>query len=144
MNGPLTGRSILIVEDEPLIALDIGTAFERAGARVTMTSVLQKAASLVEEDGLSAAVLDHALGNGDSSHLCERLQKHSIPFVIYSGFSDTEGACRHAPHVSKPTSPEVLVTMIEGLLCSPGRSSPRLAISGTEGLIDGSTFVTNS
>jgi len=30
----LTGRSILIVEDEPLIAIDIANAFTQAGARV--------------------------------------------------------------------------------------------------------------
>jgi DNA-binding response OmpR family regulator len=119
MYRPLAGRSILIVEDEPLITLDLQSAFERAGAQVTTTSTLWKAVSLVEEHGLSAAVLDHALGDGDSSHLCERLQKRGIPFVIYSGFNETDGACRLAPHVSKPASPEVLVTTVAGLLHVP-------------------------
>jgi DNA-binding response OmpR family regulator len=116
MDRSLAGRSILIVEDEPLIALDIETAFVRAGARVITTNRLAKAVDLVEQDGLSAAVLDHALGDGNSSHLCERLQKRGIPFVIYSGFAEREGACHHAPHVSKPASPEVLVTTVVGLL----------------------------
>ena len=116
MDGLLTGRSILIVEDEPLIALDIETAFERAGARVITASRLEKAEALVEQDGLTAAVLDHALGDGDSTHLCERLKERAIPFVIYSGFGEKEGACQHAPHVSKPASPEVLVTTVVGLL----------------------------
>ena len=30
--APLAGRSVLIVEDEPLIALDIAEGFRRAGA----------------------------------------------------------------------------------------------------------------
>ena len=34
MDRILTGRSILIVEDEPLIAIDIANAFTQAGARV--------------------------------------------------------------------------------------------------------------
>jgi PleD family two-component response regulator len=57
----LHGRSILIVEDEPLIALDIAQAFEDAGAEIVVTSTLHHALVLVEHDGLSAAVLDHAL-----------------------------------------------------------------------------------
>jgi DNA-binding response OmpR family regulator len=116
MDRPLAGRSILIVEDEPLIALDIETAFERAGARVITANRHASAAALVEQDGLSAAVLDHALGNGDSSDLCERLGKRGIPFVIYSGFGEKAGACQQAPHVSKPANPEVLVTTVAGLL----------------------------
>ena len=49
MDTILTGRSILIVEDEPLIALDIVQAFESAGARVVSTSTLRQALLLVEE-----------------------------------------------------------------------------------------------
>jgi hypothetical protein len=37
----LTGRSIFIVEDEPLIALELAQAFERVGARVTVTRTRQ-------------------------------------------------------------------------------------------------------
>jgi DNA-binding response OmpR family regulator len=115
MNRPLVGRSILIVDDEALIAFDLQAYFERAGARVTITNTLGKALALVEEDGLSAAVLDHTLGDGDSSQLCERLTKRGIPFVIYSGFSETEGASKHAPHVSKPASPELLIELGSGV-----------------------------
>jgi DNA-binding response OmpR family regulator len=117
MDRPLPGRSILIVEDEPVIALEIAMAFEKAGAEVTTTTTLQHAAILVENDGLSAAVLDHGLGKGDSSFLCERLTERSIPFVIYSGFGPIDdGACREAPHVSKPAPPEKLVATVAGLL----------------------------
>ena len=85
-------------------------------ARVITTSRLASAVAFVEQDGLSAAVLDRALGDGDSSYVCGRLQERGIPFVIYSGFSETGGVCLHAPHVSKPADPQVLVTTIVGLL----------------------------
>jgi DNA-binding response OmpR family regulator len=117
MDRPLAGRSILIVEDEPIVALDIAAAFEKAGAQVTTTTTLRHATILVENDGLSAAVLDHGLGDGDSSSLCERLTERNIPFVIYSGFgSIDDGACREAPHVSKPANPEMLIATVAGLL----------------------------
>ena len=82
MNAILQGRSILIVEDEPLIAMEIVRAFESAGARVLKTSTLREALVVVEDDDLSAAVLDHGLSDGDSSKLCERLKELGIPFVL--------------------------------------------------------------
>ena len=117
MDRPLAGRSILIVEDEPIIALEIVAAFEKAGAQVTTTTTLRHATILVENDGLSAAVLDHGLGDGDSSSLCERLTERNIPFVIYSGFAPIDdGACRKATLVSKPANPGMLVATVAGLL----------------------------
>lgn len=65
----LHGRSILIVEDEPLITSDIGQAFEDAGAEIVVTSALRHALILIEHDGLSAAIVDHRLHHGDSSPL---------------------------------------------------------------------------
>jgi CheY-like chemotaxis protein len=54
----LAGHSILIVEDEPLIALDIVAAFQNAGANPLTARSLAEAVRLVEHDGPSAAVLD--------------------------------------------------------------------------------------
>jgi DNA-binding response OmpR family regulator len=116
MDGILTGCSILIVEDEPIIAMEIGDAFERAGARVLRTNTLRQALLLVEKHNLSAAVLDHGLSDGDSSRLCQHLKELNIPFVLHSGYSTVDGPCRDAPLVSKPANPEVLVTAVQGLL----------------------------
>ena len=116
MDRPLVGRSILIVEDEPLIALDIRRSFEAAGARVVVMRTLQTALAAVEDPNLSAAILDHALGKDDSSQLCERLKERDIPFVIHSGYSNLEGACSDGVEIDKPTHPQLLVTTIVGLL----------------------------
>jgi DNA-binding response OmpR family regulator len=112
----LQGRSILIVEDNPIIVMDVTLAFEHTGAELTTTNTLKHALILVEHDGLSAAILDHALGDGDSSLLCMRLKERGIPFMIYSGLPKTEGASQDAVHVSKPATHEVLVTAMEGLI----------------------------
>jgi DNA-binding response OmpR family regulator len=110
------GRSILVVEDEPLIVMDITQAFELTGAEVTSTNTLRHALLLAEDDGLSAAILDHALGDGDSSELCARLKERGIPFMIYSGYEKLEGACKGAPHVNKPARDGELVAAMENLL----------------------------
>jgi DNA-binding response OmpR family regulator len=114
----LAGRLILICEDEPLIAIDIANGFEAAGARVVIVRSLRDALIAVEDASLSAVVLDHALGDGDSSLLCERLKDRNVPFIVHSGYSQLDGACGKGVQVGKPADPRVLVTTVEGLLRS--------------------------
>ena len=71
---------------------------------------------LVEHDGLSGAILDHALPDGDSSILCARLKERGVPFMIYSGFEKVEGTCAGAPHLSKPATPEMIVSAMAELI----------------------------
>lgn len=89
-----------MVEDELLISMDIVQALERAGANATMTTTVRHALILVENDGLSAAIMDHALSDGDSTMLCARLKERGIPYVSYSGYDPVKGASKDAPHGS--------------------------------------------
>src|SRR4030095_4898919 len=122
MKGSLTGRSILVVEDEPLIAMAISQALEESGAEVTTTNTLRHALLLVEHDGLSAAILDHSLGDGSSSLLYARLKERGIPFLIYSGWERSLVSC-NVPHISKPASHEVLLAAMEDLILGTQISS---------------------
>jgi DNA-binding response OmpR family regulator len=112
----LAGRSILIVEDEPLIALNIGLAFEKAGAAVVAARCLPDAVRLVERDGLSAAVLDFGLGDGDAKTLCGRLKERNIPFVLHSGYAHVSAACHGGTVIPKPADPETLIDAVVKLL----------------------------
>src|SRR6476619_5660741 len=100
----LRGRSILVVEDEVLIGMDIRSALERAGATVTATTPVSHALIMVEHARISAAIMDHALADGDSTELCARLGERGIPYVSYSGFDPVKGASPDAPFVDKPAS----------------------------------------
>jgi DNA-binding response OmpR family regulator len=115
-SASLAGRLILVCEDEPLIALDIANAFTNEGARVVTARSLRDALVAVENSGLSAAILDYTLEEGDTSQVCERLKGLNVPFVLYSDFSNLDGACADAVHVPKPASPAVLVSTVRGLL----------------------------
>jgi CheY-like chemotaxis protein len=99
----LAGRSILIVEDEPVIALDLVTAFKQAV--VLAARSLAEASGLVEHDDLSAAVVDFGLGDNDAGALCVRLEQRRIPFILHSGYSHHGPACRSGIVVPKPASP---------------------------------------
>lgn len=112
----LKNATILVVEDEPLIVMDISMAFETQGAHLTTTNTVKHARLLVEHDGLSAAILDHALPDGDATSLCTRLTERGIPFLMYSGYKTTDAACKNAPHVSKPASHAQLLDAMETLI----------------------------
>ena len=70
----------------------------------------------VEEPALSAAILDHGLGDDDSLEVCERMNERNIPFVTYSGYDHLAGVCREGVHVKKPASMSTLVATVKGLL----------------------------
>src|SRR5262247_585794 len=83
-NKALAGRSILIVEDEPLIALELHAAFIAAGASIVSAADSKEAVRMIGLPDLSAAVVDIDLGDGDDcSTVCKRLSERGIPFVFY-------------------------------------------------------------
>jgi CheY-like chemotaxis protein len=116
MGRSLDGRSILVVEGEPVIALDIAYAFECAGAHVVISRSLNRALALVDTHGWSAAVLDPAFDDGDSARLCEQLKKRDIPYVLYSAGGPQGEACRDGVRVFVPAGPVVLVRTVENLV----------------------------
>ena len=114
----LRGRSILVVENELLIAMDIVGALEEAGANCTMTTTARHAMILADHDGLARAIMDHGLSDGDSSAVCARLKERGIPYISYSGYEPVAGADPDAPHINKPVSMDVLMSAMEELLSS--------------------------
>jgi DNA-binding response OmpR family regulator len=112
----LRGCWILVVEDEPLIGMDIRTALENAGAHVTATTTVRHALILIEHDGLGGAIMDHALADGDSVEVCAQLTARGIPYVNFSGLDPVKGASPDAPFVSKPANMETLLGALEKLL----------------------------
>src|SRR5262245_7139261 len=113
--GSLDGATILIVEDEPLIRLDLQQILEKAGARVLSASGAESARCLVVSPDLSGAVLDWI-----DADICRCLTEHGVPFVFYSGraASAFEG-CEHVTVVSQPGLPKDNVGGREQLLWAP-------------------------
>ena len=105
----LSAKSILVVEDEPLLCLDIARRLEDAGAKVFAASNLQKALRLVEASPLSAGVLDFDLGNDDSGAVCWKLLARRIPFIFYTGrVYSAFKQWPSAPVVLKPGSEDLI------------------------------------
>jgi DNA-binding response OmpR family regulator len=112
----LAGHTILVVEDEPLIALAIVEGFKAAGAQVHTAYNLRDGMRLAAQPDISAAVLDFGLSDGEGSALCERLNERQVPFVLHTGYTHVHEACRSAIVVPKPAPAGQLVKAIESLL----------------------------
>lgn len=111
----LAGRLILVVEDEPLIALDILLELERFDAEVIVARNLSEGVRLVRAYPISLAIVDQGLGHEHADELCASLSAHEIPFVVYSG-RPCEGPCLAGTFLSKPAGADALVgTVFESL-----------------------------
>jgi hypothetical protein len=115
----LAERCILLVEDEPLISLDITTRLQEAGAKVLCASYLEKALGLAECPDIAAGVLDFDLGKADSTLVCWKLVSRQIPFLFHSGrLYSAFQKWPHAPVLLKPTT-NGLIDAVAGLLRAP-------------------------
>ncbi|WP_298430663.1 response regulator [uncultured Jannaschia sp.] len=84
---PLHGRTILLVEDEFLIQMDIQMQLEDAGATVVAASTVSEARACADQI-VDAAVLDVRLSDGDIFPAADRLAERGIPIVFHSGHAD--------------------------------------------------------
>jgi CheY-like chemotaxis protein len=116
MDAILSDCWILVLEDEPLVALDIAESLTGAGASVLSAKTLQEGMPLAEHPQLSAAILDFQLRDGDVGALCARLTERHIPFVIYTGYAEVRGACVAGVLVRKPALPETLIETVAQML----------------------------
>ncbi len=115
MASSLTGQSILLVEDEPFIALDVAEALERIGGQVATAHSLEQALEMLDQNEWSAAVLDYALGDGNCVPISDWLTEHGIPFVVLTGYEDLEGSVGASIIFSKPVASEAVVAAVEKL-----------------------------
>jgi len=116
MSIDLSSRCILIVEDEPLIAMEIAAALQSVRATVRTARTLHDALLLVEEPALSVAIIDLALGEEIAAALCSLLAEQKVPFVIYTGYPDIPAECKPDAVVQKPADPATIVRAVAALV----------------------------
>ncbi|MEW4449016.1 response regulator [Qipengyuania sp. JC766] len=109
-------KMFLVLEDEPLIAMDLKFAFEDAGHEAVTTSDCSNACEVISGGKIAGAVLDVNLGEGRT---CEKaaneLHRRGIPFVLHTGDLDRVGEYLRdldAPILSKPRAANQVVEHI--------------------------------
>ena len=120
----LLGKSILIVEDEPLVALGVHSALSAAGASIISAGTAAEAGKLIGFAEISAAIVDVQLGSEDATQVCDQLARRQIPFVFYTGRADRTFLLAGWPDVkvlSKPATSQLIVSTLASLLRKPER-----------------------
>lgn len=84
---PLRNRSILIVEDEPLLAFDYADELEMLGARPQVAFTLDEGLAAVSQSPPEFAILDVNLGTEMSWPIAAALRQRGVPFLLVSGFA---------------------------------------------------------
>ncbi|WP_292292938.1 response regulator [Marivita sp.] len=119
MRATLSGKRVLVVDDEWLIALDVQDIIEGLGCSVMGPVASASAAlELISTDPPDCAVLDVHILNGTSEPIAAALQKRGCPFVVVTAYqrSHLTGALCDAPMLIKPIDERELERTLAGLV----------------------------
>lgn len=111
--APLTGP-ILVVEDEPLIALDIEDSLGALGVPVRVARSLAEARAIIDAGPQPRLVLlDVVLPDGRSFDLAHDAAARGIPLVFLTGYDHgIPESLRGIPVIEKPFSTDTLVAVV--------------------------------
>ena len=110
-------RSILIVEDEPLIAMMLEDFLETLGHDVVATcESVEEAMDRVSAGGFDVAIIDVQLKDGERVWpVADRLAEEGTPFILATGGHVEPPPEQHAaaPVLSKPYTIEAIAPALE-------------------------------
>lgn len=120
MNNSLGHRArILIVEDEPLIALDLeGMLLDADFEVVDIAGTIEKALVFIEMGKMDAVLLDANLKGVSSAPAATALAERGVPFLVLSGYAADQQpeAFRAVSYLQKPASPFQIVKLLNDIL----------------------------
>lgn len=115
--GPMSGMTVLVVEDDFIVAYDMQMMLEEQGARVLgPASSLAEAKQLFATERPTVAVLDVNLGGEYAFALAEQLLFSDVPFVFATAYADEDRlfpqVAHGVPRLAKPVLPNVLIAQL--------------------------------
>ena len=126
--------TILLVEDEPMILMDLEFAAEDRGIETVCSGCVDGALSLIDaaSPAVDVAVLDVSLLDGeDCLPIAQELDRRDIPYIIHSGDldrADEKIRALDAPFLAKPCpSDKVIAAAIVELNKSDASDLPLAA-----------------
>jgi two-component sensor histidine kinase/DNA-binding response OmpR family regulator len=113
---------ILVVEDEPLVAIELQAVLESEGHAVVGPAMhLARGLDLARVDKFDLAFLDISLGDDKSFPIAHELARRRIPFAFVTGYTDINAVpeeLRGAARIQKPYGIDDIRRAID-LLASP-------------------------
>jgi CheY-like chemotaxis protein len=124
MSKLLTGRRILVVEDEMLVLMEIEDTLADFGCEsVFAAATNEQAIALIESQHLDAALLDLNLNGVRSYPVADALAAHGVPFAFATGYGGhgLRDCDQGRPLLMKPFELASLETLLVGLLSAHGQ-----------------------
>ncbi|MGE0370684.1 MAG: response regulator [Gammaproteobacteria bacterium] len=126
----LTGRRILVAEDEYMIAEDMADMLAEAGAEAlgpvpSVNDALRLVSSSLETGRIDAALLDVNLRGEAVWPVVDALLSRGVPVVLASGY-DASAIPRiytHLPRCEKPVAPYALAHVLARVLTASGSTT---------------------
>jgi CheY-like chemotaxis protein len=115
---PALPNDVLIVEDDPIIMLDLEDTMQALGVKLTRGAAnVATALDMIAERVPDFALLDVGLLHENSFAVAARLASLQIPFVFVTGYCSDKVPTAFAdrPKLSKPFSTEALLTVMQRL-----------------------------
>jgi DNA-binding response OmpR family regulator len=117
---PLAGLTLLVVEDEFLVAAMLADALEDAGARVIgPAGSLGEGLALAEGGGFDGAVLDWNLAGASSEPIARVVVARGAGLVIATGYHKVPEEFAAVPLIGKPFDLARLIAILAELLSRP-------------------------
>jgi CheY-like chemotaxis protein len=132
MNSPISGRKVLLVEDEMLVAWLVGDMLAELGCAVVgPASSVNQALAMIDAEAIDAAVLDVNLDGKMSYAVADALTARGVPFVFSTGYDKDSllDGYRTFPVLQKPCHRSELSDTLAKLLTPKEPSAAESAIA---------------
>lgn len=119
MDKLLSGRRILVVEDEMLVLLNVEDMLADLGCTsVSVAATVDQALALIAAQTFDAAMVDVNLNGRKSYLVADALAARGVPFVFSTGYSgeSLDDGHRDRPVLGKPYREVDLVEVLKRLL----------------------------
>jgi DNA-binding NtrC family response regulator len=114
-DGQASRKRVLLVEDEPLIAVALESTLSELGFNVVATaSRISSALEAVSRETFDCAILDVSLGSHRIDCVADALAARGCPFFFMTGYGTSDVPSRHAARavLQKPFKLEQLLAAL--------------------------------
>lgn len=113
-------RTVLVLDDEPIILMDLEFTLRDAGLVPLTASSAARALAILKEQRPDMAILDVNLGKGETcAPVAAELDAMNVPFMLHTGDLDRHGESVtqfDVPILAKPSSSDAVLNALRALL----------------------------
>jgi len=113
----LSGQTVLVVEEQPIVALDLQTALQDAGAKVVVARDAAEALASIGQVAFTSAVLDLRPSSDEHRTIARALNKLGVRFLFHATQQPEDvTTIRGAPIFQKPARSQDIAKALAALI----------------------------